>query len=410
MKRRSRFGVLVAAALVFTACQATSTPSASISAGPSASISAGPSGSISGADGDLAKAKVALTRPTLPAFASVPDIGTVKTKGTVGEPATWFTDVSLTDAQLTEIRGKNLTAAFLNWDDSSYNQAILAGARDALAAMNIKLVATTNYSFDATKLAASALNIAALQPNIVFYSGIDPVSDVQALKPLTDLGASVVSYANAPGGWTTGTPPNFVTLISYDTYRMGAVVADAIHDKYPDGAKIGMIYFDATYKLVNEREKGFTEELAKYPNLVVVSRQPMTDPSKTEQITTGMLARNPEINVIFAPWDLPATGVDAALQGLNRSDVAVATIDLGFTGVKDMACGGPVFVESSQLVYEWGRSGAIAAALHALGQAVPPYVIVPVFAVTKANLADGWNLAYEGQVPLPPEVKKCLGQ
>lgn len=387
--------VLVAAALILAACQGAASPSV---------------GGGGGADADLTKAKAVLERQKLPEYVTVPDIAAVKTKGNVGEPAAWYTDVKLTDDQLKAVRAKKLTAAFLNWDDSSYNQAILAGAREALAAMNIELVATTNYSFDATKLAGSALNIAALQPNIVFYSGLDPVSDVQALKPLTDLGASVVSYANAPGGWTTAKPSNFVTLISYDTHRIGAVVADAIHDKFPNGAKVGIIYFDATYKLVNEREDGFNAELAKYPNLEVVSRQPMTDPFKTEQIATGMLARNPELNVIFAPWDLPATGVDAALQGLGRNDVAVATIDLGFTGVKDMACGGPVFVESSQLVYEWGRTGAIAAALHALGESVPPYVIVPVFAVTKANLADGWDLAYQGKVPLPPEVKKCLGQ
>jgi len=359
--------------------------------------------------GDLTDAKAALERQELPDFVTVPDISEVRTRGTVGEDPAWYTDVVLTDAQLDQVRGKGLTAAFLNWDDSSYNQAILAGARDALAAMNIELVATTNYSFDSTKLAASALNIAALQPDIVFYSGLDPVSDVEALKPLTDQGASVVSYANAPGEWTTGTPPNFVTLISYDTHAIGAVVADAIYDRFPDGAKVGVIYFDAVYKLVNEREEGFEDQLATYDNLEVVAREPMTDPFATEQIANAMITRNPDLDVIFAPWDLPAEGVKAAVQGAGRAeDIAIATIDLGFTGVRDMGCGGPIFVESSQLVYEWGRTGAIAAALHALEAEVPPYVIVPVFAVTSDNLKEGWELAYQGKVPLPPEVEDCI--
>lgn len=360
-------------------------------------------------DGDLSEARAALERQELPDFVDVPDIGEVRTRGTVGEDPAWYTDVELTDEQLGEVRGMGLTAAFLNWDDSSYNQAILAGARDALAAMNIELVATSNYSFDSTRLAASALNIAALQPDIVFYSGLDPVSDVEALRPLTDQGASVVSYANAPGEWTTGSPDNFVTLISYDTHAIGAVVADAIQDRFPDGAKVGIIYFDATYKLVNEREEGFEEQLATYDNLEVVTREPMTDPFATEQIANAMITRHPDLDVIFAPWDLPAEGVKAAVEGADRGDdIAIATIDLGFTGVRDIACGGQVFVESSQLVYEWGRSGAIAAALHALGAEVPPYVIVPVFAVTSENLAEGWELAYQGKVPLPPEVEDCL--
>jgi ribose transport system substrate-binding protein len=358
--------------------------------------------------GDLASAKAVLERQDLPDYVTVPDIASVRTKGNVGEDPAWYGDVTLSDDELQEVQGMGLTAAFLNWDDSSYNQAILAGAREALAAMNIELVATTNYSFDSTQLASSALNIAALQPDIVFYSGLDPVSDVEALRPLTDQGAAVVSYANAPGEWTTGDPENFVTLISYDTHAIGAVVADAVHDKFPDGARVGMIYFDAVYKLVNEREEGFMDQLETYDNLELVTREPMTDPFSTEDIANAMITRDPDLDVIFAPWDLPAEGVEAALQGAGREDIAIATIDLGFTGVQDLGCGGPIFVESSQLVYEWGRTGAIAAARHALGADVPPYVIVPVFAVTADNLEDGWDLAYQGKVPLPPEVQDCL--
>src|SRR6266536_2445233 len=86
-------------------------------------------------------------------------------------------------------------------------------------------------------------------------------------SPPSGRGASIVSYANAPGDWTTGRPKNFVTLISYDTFGMGAAVADEVHKQFPNGANLGAIYFAADYKLVNEREKGFFDQLAKYPNL-----------------------------------------------------------------------------------------------------------------------------------------------
>lgn len=347
-----------------------------------------------------------LDRQKLPSWVDMPDIDTLETRGNVGEKPAWYTDVEIDEAQLEELRGKGLKAAFLNWASGAYNQAVLAGTRDALEAMGIELVAVTNYNFDQATLQTDVRNVMALNPDIIFYSGVDPVADAAALQPAVDAGTAVVSFANAPKGWTTGQPENFVSLVSYDTHGNGAAVAKEVAKRFSDGGKLGMIYFDRTYKLVNEREDGFLEEIEK-SNVEVVSKQPMTDPAKTQSIASAMLTRDPDLDVIFAPWDLPAEGVLGAIQSAQK-DVEVAHIDVGFTGAKQIACGGPVFVMSSQLVYEWGRTGAIAAALHALGEEVPPYLLVPVFAVTNDNLEEAWDLAYGGAVPLPAEAEKCL--
>jgi ribose transport system substrate-binding protein len=358
------------------------------------------------AAGDIESAMKALERQELPDWVPFPDASDVQTLGNVGERPAWYTDVTISEDQLEQVRGLNLKAAFLNWSSGAYNQAVLAGTRDALDALGIELVAVTNYNFDQAQLQTDVRNVMALDPDIIFYSGVDPTADRAALQPATDAGVAVVSFANAPGEWTTGNPDNFVALISYDTHGNGAAVAREVAKLFPDG-KLGMIFFDANYKLVNEREQGFVDELGK-ANVEIATRQPMSDPSKTQDITSAMLARNPDLDVIFAPWDLPADGVVAALSGANK-DIPVAHIDLGFTGATQIACGaGPIFVMSSQLVYEWGRTGAIAAALHGLGEQVPPYIIVPVFAVTEDNLEEGWNLAYGGVVPLPDEAEKCL--
>jgi len=349
----------------------------------------------------------ALKRQKLPSWVKMPSATSLTTRGNVGETPTWYTEVNITPGQVRQVCAKGLRAAFLNWSSGAYNQAVLAGARDALDAMGIKLVAVTNYNFDEAQLATDVRNVMALKPNIILYSGVDPTADRAALQPAVNAGVAVVSFANAPGGWTTNKPKNFVTLISYDTYGNGAAVAREVARRFPNGAKLGMIYFDANYKLVNEREKGFVNELSK-TNVRIVVRMPMSDPHKTQEITSAMLARYPDLNVIFAPWDLPADGVLAALNAAGKK-IPVAHIDLGFTGATEIACRtGPIFVMSSQLVYEWGRTGAIAAALHALGRPVPPYVVVPVFAATKDNLREAWDLAYGGVVPLPDAAQKCL--
>jgi len=349
----------------------------------------------------------ALQRQKLPSWVRMPDARSLATRGNVGELPTWYTQVNITADQVRQDCARGLKAAFLNWSSGAYNQAVLAGAKDALEAMGIRLVAVTNYNFSEEQFATDVRNVMALKPNIIFYSGVDPTADRAALQPAVDGGVAVVSFANAPGEWTTNKPNNFVTLISYDTHGNGAAVAREVAKRFPNGAKLGMIYFDANYKLVNEREKGFVDELSK-TNVKIVVRMPMSDPHKTQEIISANLARYPDLDVIFAPWDLPADGVLAALSAAGKK-IPVAHIDLGFTGATQIACRtGPIFVMSSQLVYEWGRTGAIAAALHALGRPVPPYIVVPVFAAAQDNLKEAWDLAYGGVVPLPDAALKCL--
>ncbi len=351
----------------------------------------------------------ALKRQDLPSWVQLPKADTLATRGNVGEMPTWNSDVNITPDQVREVCSKGLKAAFLNWSSGAYNQAVLAGAKDALEAMGIKLVAVTNYNFDEAQLATDVRNVMALKPNIIFYSGEDPTADRAALQPAVDAGVGIVSFANAPGGWTTGKPDNFVTLISYDTQGDGAAVAREVAKRFPKGGKLAMIYFDANYKLANEREQGFVAEMKK-SNVEIAARIPMTKANQTQEITTALLARYPNIDVIFVPWDLAADGVLAGLSAAGKK-IPVAHIDLGSTGATQIACGtGPIFVMSSQLVYEWGRIGAVAAALHALKQPVPPYIVVPVFAVTKENLKEGWDLAYGGAAPLPDAAAKCLGR
>jgi ribose transport system substrate-binding protein len=348
-----------------------------------------------------------LQRQKLPSWVQMPNADSLTTRGNVGEAPAWYTDVSITPDQVSQVCGMDLKAAFLNWSSGAYNQAVLAGAKDTLETMGIRLVAVTNYNFDQAQLATDVRNVMALRPDIILYSGVDPTADRAALQPAVDAGVGVVSFANAPGEWTANKPNNFVTLISYDTHGNGAAVAREVAKRFPNGAKLGMIYFDANYKLVNEREAGFVDELGN-TNVEIAVRTPMSDPHRTQEITSATLARYPDLDVIFAPWDLPADGVVAALNAEGKK-IPVAHIDLGFTGATQIACDtGPIFVMSSQLVYEWGRTGAIAAALHALGQQIPPYVVVPVFAATKDNLEEAWDLAYGGVVPLPDAALKCL--
>ena len=246
----------------------------------------------------------------------LPSASTLATKGNVGEAPTWSTDVKITPDQVRQVCEKGLKAAFLNWSSGAYNQAVLAGAKDALETMEIELVAVTNYNFQQAQLATDVSNVMALQPDISSIPASIPRPTGRLLQPAVDAGASIVSFANAPRDWTTGKPKNFVTLISYDTHGNGAAVAREVAKKFP----MAQARDDLFRRELQDRErarKGFEDELAK-TNVKIVVRQPMSDPSKTQEITSAMLARHPDLDVIFAPWDLPADGVVAALNAAGE--------------------------------------------------------------------------------------------
>src|SRR2546425_9598783 len=171
----------------------------------------GGTGTASSSGGKCQPNAQALNRPALPSWVKVADINSLQTRGNVGEKPTWYADVKISDDQVQQVCAKHLRAAFLNWSAGAYNQAVLAGAKDALEAMGIRLVAVTNYNFDEASLQSDVRNVMALNPDIIFYSGVDPTADRAALQPAVDAGVVVVSFANAPGDWTTGNPKNFVT-------------------------------------------------------------------------------------------------------------------------------------------------------------------------------------------------------
>jgi ribose transport system substrate-binding protein len=191
---------------------------------------------------------------------------------------------------------------------------------------------------------------------------------------------------------------------------MGYTVADGIHEKYPDGANVGMIWWNTVHPIVNGRDDGFRDRLEQYPNLKLVADMQMDDPNKADEVTQALLARHPEVNVIYGPWDSPpAEGILSALKAAGRSDVTIATMDLGDTSAYEINKGTQIFHSSGAGIYEAGRTMAIAGAKCALGgesaEGVPKFMLVPVFPANKSNLEEAWGYMHGPEIPFPEVAK-----
>jgi ribose transport system substrate-binding protein len=324
----------------------------------------------------------------------------------------WWNTVTVTADQVQSICAKKLTAVILDWDKVQYNLTLRAGIGDVLDALGIKLLRTTSFNFDPNGLAGDLAAVLPLKPDIIFTGGtIDPNQFAAIMKPATDAGIQVVSWNTGAREWETGQGKPLTAMVAYDFYNLGLQMADAIHEKYPDGANFGYIHWINNVLPIQLREGGLLDGLKKYPNIKIIadggeadpasSNSGYNDPNAAQAATQAFLIRHPEVNVLFAAWeDPPGVGEEAALKSLHLEDkVDIVTMDLGAQGAAELSKDGPITVDMAQGIYDGGRVEAMLAGLAAIGVQTPPFVIVPTFAANSDNLSDAWNVMHGPAFP-----------
>jgi ribose transport system substrate-binding protein len=331
----------------------------------------------------------------------IPLADKIETRGPDGETPVWYSDLKLTPDEVEKVKKGNYRAAIVWHTSSPFMNALAKGVKETYEALGVQIIATTDANMDQPRLANDVQSVLALKPDVIVTIALDPVADMATFKPVVDKGVKLVFASVKPKDFKAG--KDYISLVTYDLKGLGDVTAKALGDDLGGKAKIGQIFYDANFFVVNERERAFEQTLkAKYPGIEVVERAPMADPAKVEDIASAMIARHPDIKAIFAPWDTAAEGVVAALRNAGRQDIAVYTIDLGNTNALDMARGGLIKEMTSTLAVEFGHTLAIAGAYGLLGKQAPPMAVVPAFPVTKNNLKQGWESTFG--VTLPADI------
>jgi ribose transport system substrate-binding protein len=332
-------------------------------------------------------------------FKSPVPLGKITTRGQTGEVPVWYTDLQLTKAEVAKLKAGKYKAALVWHTSSPFMDALTLGAKRTFAAMGIQVVSVTNANLSDTTLASNLQTVLALRPDVIITIALDATADAVTFKPAVDQGVKLVFASVKPQAYRAG--KEYVSVVTSDIDGLGIVTADAMGKGLGGKGDIGFIYYDANFFITNRREKAFLDRLAsKYPGIKIVNKQPMADVTKAEAIASDMLVKNPTIKAIFAPWDSPvAESVVSAVQAAGRNDVEIYTIDLGNTNALNMAKGGIIKEETSQLAVELGNSLAIDGAYGLLNKKAPEMVIVPAFPVDKSNLKTGWESTFGVQLP-----------
>ena len=331
------------------------------------------------------------------AFVAAPPV-LAQTIGPNGESATPSSDITLSDTDLGELKGKGYKAALLWHTSSDFVNAVTAGAKDEFAKAGVEVVVETDAQFDAAKQRSDIETALAAKPNIILALPLDPVTSAEAFKQAISDGVKLVFLSNVPADYKHGT--DYAAIVTDDLFQMGKQAADALANALGKKGKVGYIFHDATYYVTNQRDQAFKKTIeTDYPDMQIVAEQGISDPARAEDIANAMLTQHPDLDGIYVTWAEPADGVLAALRGAGNTHTKVVTLDLSEPVALDMAKGGNIAGIVADKAYELGRAMAAVGMKALLGQASPPFLVAPALTVTKDTMAQGWQDSLNRDAP-----------
>jgi ribose transport system substrate-binding protein len=319
-------------------------------------------------------------------------------QGPNGETPQALDQLALTDDETERVRAGGYTAAFVWHESSSLVAATEKGAREEFERLGVQVVASTEAGFDPARQADNLQSVLALEPDIIVTIAVDPTSAAAAFRPAVDRGVKLAVMTTAPAGYRSG--QEIVSIVTGALTEYGRENAEMLGAAIGEQGKVGYLYHEADFWFTNQRDQAFKDWTAfLHPGIEIVEEQGFSDPARTEEIANAMIVRNPGITGIYVAWATAAEGVLAALRQAGRTDVKVVTNDLEANLAADMARDGNVVGVVSNSSVKLGRGLAVVGAYGVLGKQAPELVANPPFAVTKANLREGWEADYGEQPP-----------
>jgi len=328
-----------------------------------------------------------------------------ETKGPGGESPTDYTKVVLSRAEMDAVKKAEYKVAILMHESSDWVNAVIAGARSMSADLNMKVVAVTDAGQDPNKQRTDIETTLALNPDIIITLVLDPVSGSVALQQAVNKGVKVVLISNLPSNFTHG--KDYVGIVTDDLFQMGKSVANMIGEYLQGKGEVALMFHDANYYVTNQRDQAVEAVLRRdYPNIKIVAKRGIVNANDSETLASAILTQYPNVNAIYAPWDVLAEGVVAAARTTGNKNVGVFTMDLGANNVMDMVKGGSMKGVVADLPFVLGETLIKMGALSMIGKETPAFVTVPAISITKENINEAWKQSLNRD--LPSEIAQAL--
>jgi ribose transport system substrate-binding protein len=328
--------------------------------------------------------------------------GKVLSKGPNGETPEDADVAKLSDEEIAKVKSMGATAAIvMHYGGNDWATAQIAGLRDQFTKMGIKVVGVTDANFKPDKQVSDLETVMVKKPDIIVSIPTDPVATASAYKAAAKAGAKLVFMDNVPQGLKAGT--DYVSVVSADNYGNGVTSAHMMAKALGGKGDIGLIFHEADFFVTKQRYDGFKATIKKdYPDIKIADEKGIAGPDfagDAQAAANAMLTENPNLKGIWAVWDVPAEGVMAAARASGRTDLKIATEDLGTNVAIALAKDELVAGLGAQRPFDQGVTEALLGAGALLGKTQPAYVALSALPVSHDNVLDAWKQVYHSDPP-----------
>ncbi|MEP6812418.1 MAG: ABC transporter substrate-binding protein [Actinomycetota bacterium] len=257
------------------------------------------------------------------------------------------------------------------------------GAQAAATKLGYKLQVQGPDKFDATLQNPLLDAVAAAKPAALLVAPNDVKASAAPLKRIQAGGTKVVLVDTIVTDKSVG-----VSRIATDNKLGGVKAADALKGLGVTG-KVLVISTDPGVSSVDARVAGFVQR-AKTLGLKLVSATQYShnEPATAAQIISASLAKNADLQGVFATNLFTAQGVSTGVRQAGKSGkVKVVGFDAGPDQIKQLKAG-QVQALVAQKPYDIGYQGIQQAVAALTGKTVTKNIATTSLIVTKANLSN----------------------
>jgi ribose transport system substrate-binding protein len=328
--------------------------------------------------------------------------GQVLSKGPHGEDPASADTAKLTDEEVAKVKALGAKAAIvMHYGGNDWSTAQIAGLQSEFKNLGIEVVAVTDANFKPDKQVSDLETVMSKNPNIIVSIPTDPVATSATYKKVSAAGVKLVFMDNTPQDMEPG--KDYVSVVSADNYGNGVVSAHLMAKALGGQGKIGIIFHEADFFVTKQRYDGFKTTIAnEYKGVQIVAEQGIAGPDfagDAQAAANAMLTKNPDLAGIWAVWDVPAEGVMAAARAAGRTDLKIATQDLGKNVAIALAKNELVVGLGAQRPFEQGVTEARLAAGALIGKTAAPYVALAALPVHHSNVLEAWKTVYQTDAP-----------
>jgi ribose transport system substrate-binding protein len=276
--------------------------------------------------------------------------------------------------------GKRVVGVTLLTQTHDFFKDLEGGLRDEAKVRGLDLVITA-CEMDPAKQASQIEDFVAQKVAAILAAPCDSAAIVAHLGGPEKAGIPVFTADIAAHGGKV------VSHVASDNVLGGRLAAQALAKHLGGQGKV-LIIDHPTVASVQDRVKGFEEELKKHPGITIVGR-PSSDGqrARAQAVMEDMLQAHRDLKGVFGINDDSALGATAALEAAGRKDVVVIGYDATPEARRAIASGGPLKADVVQDPRRIGRTAIEMIDRHLKGEAVPALVAVDVGLVDRESLA-----------------------